>query len=252
MRRQIRGLSQGVRNTEDGVSLCQVADGALAEVTEMLHRITELSIQSANGTYTDDDRQAIQQEISQIQQEIERIGETTEFNERKIFGGGSLRKEYEPLTIGKVAVNGVSTDVAPVSYTVSADTNGFSINGNHFGWNNFVSGSNTLADTVISAGTYTFDYHGLTFSLNANDNASLADAVGQLNGTNIDIKHFPETVPKGKVSWVEGQDQCVGKIAYRIPNSKFSDIFIKSDDERIWTEVNGIQNLVRVAIRMLL
>ena len=59
MRRQIRGLSQGVRNTEDGVSLCQVADGALAEVTEMLHRITELSIQSANGTYTDDDRQAI-------------------------------------------------------------------------------------------------------------------------------------------------------------------------------------------------
>lgn len=252
MRRQIRGLSQGVRNTEDGVSLCQVADGALAEVTEMLHRITELSIQSANGTYTDDDRQAIQQEISQIQQEIERIGETTEFNERKIFGGGSLRKEYEPLTIGKVAVNGVSTDVAPVSYTVSADTNGFSINGNHFGWNNFVSGSNTLADTVISAGTYTFDYHGLTFSLNANDNASLADAVGQLNGTNIDIKHFPETVPKGKVSCVEGQDQCVGKIAYRIPNSKFSDIFIKSDDERIWTEVNGIQNLVRVAIRMLL
>lgn len=74
MRRQIRGLSQGVRNTEDGVSLCQVADGALAEVTEMLHRITELSIQSANGTYTDDDRKAIQQEISQIMQEIERIG----------------------------------------------------------------------------------------------------------------------------------------------------------------------------------
>lgn len=59
MRRQIRGLSQGIRNTEDGVSLCQVADGALAEVTEMLHRITELSIQSANGTYTNDDRKAI-------------------------------------------------------------------------------------------------------------------------------------------------------------------------------------------------
>lgn len=51
MRRQIRGLSQGIDNTEDGISLCQVADGALAEVTEMLHRITELSVQSANGTY---------------------------------------------------------------------------------------------------------------------------------------------------------------------------------------------------------
>ena len=48
MRRQIRGLSQGIKNTEDGVSLCQVADGALAEVSDMLHRITELSSKSAN------------------------------------------------------------------------------------------------------------------------------------------------------------------------------------------------------------
>ena len=70
MRRQIRGLSQGVRNTQDGVSVCQVADGALAEVSEMLHRMTELSVQSANGTNSDTDRQAIQQEISQIKQEI--------------------------------------------------------------------------------------------------------------------------------------------------------------------------------------
>ena len=61
MRRQIRGLSQGIKNTEDGVSLCQVADGALAEVSDMLHRITELSIKSANGTNSDGDRKAIQQ-----------------------------------------------------------------------------------------------------------------------------------------------------------------------------------------------
>lgn len=85
MRWQIRGLSRGVRNTEDGVSLCQVADGALAEVSEMLHRITELSVQSANGTNTDENRKAIQQEISQIKQEIERIGDTTEFNGKKLF-----------------------------------------------------------------------------------------------------------------------------------------------------------------------
>ena len=61
MRRQIRGLRQGVENTQDGVSLCQVADGALAEVNDMLHRITELSVQSANGTNTKEDRQAIQE-----------------------------------------------------------------------------------------------------------------------------------------------------------------------------------------------
>lgn len=83
MRRQIRGLSQGVENTQDGVSLCQVADGALAEVSDMLHRITELSIKSANGTNSPSDRQAIQDEIGEILQEIDRIGETTKFNEQK-------------------------------------------------------------------------------------------------------------------------------------------------------------------------
>lgn len=93
MRRQIRGLSQGIRNTEDGVSLCQVADGALAEVSDMLHRITELSIQSANGTNSDEDRKAIQHEIGQIIQEIDRIGDTTEFNTKKLFVGDTKHIE---------------------------------------------------------------------------------------------------------------------------------------------------------------
>ena len=89
MRRQIRGLTQGVENTQDGVSLCQVADGALAEVNDMLHRITELSVKSANGTNSEQDRQYIQEEINQILQEIERIGDTTTFNEQKIFSGST-------------------------------------------------------------------------------------------------------------------------------------------------------------------
>lgn len=96
MRRQIRGLTKGVENTRDGVSLCQVADGALAEVNDMLHRITELSVKSANGTNTELDREYIQEEISQILQEIDRIGDTTSFNEEKIFVG-----EKEHIT-GKV------------------------------------------------------------------------------------------------------------------------------------------------------
>lgn len=87
MRRQIRGLTQGVKNTQDGVSLCQVADGALAEVDEMLHRITELSVKAANDTNTTEDRQYIQKEIHQILQEIDRVGENTTFNERKLFDG---------------------------------------------------------------------------------------------------------------------------------------------------------------------
>lgn len=87
MRRQIRGLTQGVRNTKDGISLCQVADGALAEVNDMLHRITELSVQAANGTNSLKQRQYIQDEINELITEIDRIGDETTFNQRKIFRG---------------------------------------------------------------------------------------------------------------------------------------------------------------------
>lgn len=87
MRKQIRGLTQGVQNTKEGVSLCQVADGALTEVNDMLHRITELSVQAANGTLTDMDRQHIQAEIRELLTEIDRVGDTTKFNDQPIFKG---------------------------------------------------------------------------------------------------------------------------------------------------------------------
>lgn len=87
MRGQIRGLEQASRNVQDGISLCQVADGALAEVSEMMQRITELSVQAANDTNTEMDREAIQKEINQLLQEIDHIGQATEFNKRPIFQG---------------------------------------------------------------------------------------------------------------------------------------------------------------------
>lgn len=85
MRSQIRGLSQGVDNTQDGISMCQIADGALDEVHDMLHRITELSVKAANGTNTAEDRQAIQSEINDLLKEIDRVSESTEFNTLPIF-----------------------------------------------------------------------------------------------------------------------------------------------------------------------
>lgn len=94
MRRQIKGLTQGTRNVQDGISMCQIADGALNEVSDMMHRLTELSVQSANGTNDAQDRQAIQQEVNALLEEIDRVSDTTTFNEMKIFGqtafGGNL------------------------------------------------------------------------------------------------------------------------------------------------------------------
>ncbi len=81
MRKQIRGLSQAAENIQDGISLCQVADGALNETIDILQRMNELSIQSANGTNSSNDRKDIQLEISQLISEIDRIASTTKFNE---------------------------------------------------------------------------------------------------------------------------------------------------------------------------
>lgn len=95
LRRQIRGLDQGARNIQDGISLVQTADGALEEVVGMLQRVRELSIKSYNGTNSESDIEAMQEEVDQLLIEIERVGQTTTFNEKKIFQGVDEVDLYE-------------------------------------------------------------------------------------------------------------------------------------------------------------
>jgi flagellin len=89
MRKQIRGLDQASTNAEDGVSAVQTAEGALTEVHSMLQRMNELAVQASNGTNSESDRQSIQDEISQLTTEIDRVAETTKFNESYLLKGGS-------------------------------------------------------------------------------------------------------------------------------------------------------------------
>ncbi|RNF52351.1 flagellin [Marinomonas hwangdonensis] len=84
---QVNGLNQSVRNANDGISLAQTAEGALDETTSMLQRMRTLSIQSANGSNSDKDRVALQQEISQLSTEINRIAETTTFGGENLLDG---------------------------------------------------------------------------------------------------------------------------------------------------------------------
>ncbi|MCP3028107.1 flagellin [Halobacillus sp. A5] len=87
MRSQIRGLDQASRNAQDGVSMIQTAEGALNETHDILQRMRELSVQSANDTNTDTDRKELQKEVNQLAEEITRIGEDTEFNSKKLLDG---------------------------------------------------------------------------------------------------------------------------------------------------------------------
>ena len=93
MRAQIRGLNQAVKNANDAISLIQTAEGGLNESHSILQRMRELAVQSANGTYTDDDRAAIQLEIDALKDEIDRISGATEFNTMKLLDGSLSGKE---------------------------------------------------------------------------------------------------------------------------------------------------------------
>ena len=89
MRAQIRGLDQASRNAMDGISFIQTAEGALNETHAILQRMRELAVQSANGTYTSNDRTQIQKEIDQLTSEIDRIASTTQFNTKNLLDGTS-------------------------------------------------------------------------------------------------------------------------------------------------------------------
>ncbi|MCB2214737.1 flagellin [Desulfofustis glycolicus] len=87
MTSQIRGLNQAVRNANDGISLAQTAEGAMQEATNILQRMRELAVQSANDSNTASDRASLQKEVSQLQNELNRIAETSEFNNQKLLDG---------------------------------------------------------------------------------------------------------------------------------------------------------------------
>ena len=87
MRKQIRGLTQASSNAQDGISAVQTAEGALNEVQDMLQRMNELAVKAANGTQSEDDRSYIQNEIDQLTTEIDRVAETTKFNETYLLKG---------------------------------------------------------------------------------------------------------------------------------------------------------------------
>lgn len=147
MTSQVRGLDQAIRNANDGVSLIQTAEGALQESTNILQRMRELSVQSANGIYSDADRKTLQAEVKQLQAELTRISETTTFNGQKLLDGSMGTKQLQVgaqanqtigVSIGSFSANslggssgdavGATTTIALVAAATEADV-GLTVNG---------------------------------------------------------------------------------------------------------------------------
>lgn len=127
LRAQIIGLNRAITNAADGISLIQTGEGAMNEGNAILHRIRQLSVQAANGTFTSKDRQAIQNEVSLLIDEINRIASTTTFNSINLLNGNSsaLVSTSHPLDINGVVVGDVGPGgIFSVSINVSESTPG--------------------------------------------------------------------------------------------------------------------------------
>ena len=128
---QIRGMDQAVRNANDGISLAQVAEGAMGETTDILQRMRELAVQSANATNNSTDRQSIQDEVSQLQEELNRVAFDTQYNGQRILDGSFTNASFQvgananqtiTFSIGNVqssAIGGIATQKGTA---VSANT----------------------------------------------------------------------------------------------------------------------------------
>ena len=125
MRKQIRGLTQASSNAQDGISSVQTAEGALNEVQDMLQRMNELAVKAANGTNSEDDRSYIQNEIDQLTTEIDRVAETTKFNETYLLKGDKTANSKYSFAYAKddataeatVTMNAGATTAAKVGVT---------------------------------------------------------------------------------------------------------------------------------------
>jgi len=175
MSSQIRGLNQAARNANDGISLAQTAEGALAQTGDLLQRMRELSIQSANATNSSSDRASIQAEVSQLVQEVDRIASTTEFNGLKLLDGSFSSQAFQVgansnQTINVSITGAASKDLANYSLSGASATNGEGTA------SSLAVTSGAAAATAISAQTLTVSGSGGTKAIDVTLASSAFDA----------------------------------------------------------------------------
>ena len=168
MRKQIKGLDQASTNAQDGVSAVQTAEGALTEVHSMLQRMNELAVQAANGTNSQSDRDAIQDEIDQLTTEIDRVSETTKFNEIYLLKGDEGTK-VETMEAHDAGLKGKLTDNTDGTAVFQMDELNYGDSVTIGGKNYTIGKSNTELKNMIDtekAGSVTID--GETYIWDAN------------------------------------------------------------------------------------
>ena len=186
---QIRGLNQAVRNANDGISLAQTAEGALGEIGNNLQRIRELAVQSRNATNSDEDRTALQKEVTQLKAEIDRVANNTSFNGKKLIDGSFTDQDFQvgadqgqTIRVSKIADANIAAlgtwESGVTSVTGAAVTAGTV--------SELVINGATVADTTVTA-----DAAGATALATAINTAltgaGVTNVTATVNGTAVDL-----------------------------------------------------------------
>ena len=184
MSSQINGLTQAARNANDGISMAQTAEGALSQISDNLQRMRELSVQAANGTNSSGDRAAIQSEISQLQQEINRVANQTAFNGTNLLDGTLSNAQFQVGANANQTINAQVNNAQASAIGSYALTSGTALG---FGLAHLGAASNTYAanGNASAAGntqTLTISGNGQTYTTAASTSSATA-TVGTAGGS---------------------------------------------------------------------
>ena len=202
MRKRIRGLDKASSNAQDGVSSVQTAEGALTEVHSMLQRMNELAVQSANGTNSSDDRQAIQDEVDQLTTEIDRVAETTKFNEIYLLKGDNSNTKNVYMKGHDAGLKGTLTDGAKsATFTMDALQAGdkYTIAGKEYTIGSATTEVTALIDKANTDATAdtankTVDVNGKTYTITYN---AAGNTIADADGTAITLDNLKKAVTGG-------------------------------------------------------
>ncbi len=251
MRKQIRGLTQASANAQDGISAVQTAEGALTEVHDMLQRMNELAVKSANGTNSEDDRSYIQNEIDQLVTEIDRVAETTKFNETYLLKGTDKSADLaadtpsddlgagvklnvakgvsvseQDITVGKIAYQASTAEGEGINANGGAKVSGISID------------ANKMNDNLMD--TYTYSATAVDGNAAGWTNAAgTAFTAAQLKELGIDVGTSTETFTIEKGFTATATDKLPAGMTVTAPTAQADLNALKVGDLKATVKVTG-------------
>jgi flagellin len=237
MTSQIKGLNQAVRNANDGISLAQTAEGAMQETTNILQRMRELAVQSANDTNSDADRASLQAEVNQLVDEIDRIAETTEFNGKKLLDGSFDDAIFHVGANADETISFSVDDATAISLGSNAttDTTGISSVGT-------ASGLTAIGGFTLNGTTISVSDDGVSSEDGDSSALALANAVNAKSATTgVSAEANATTVNLGSVS-ADGDGFSGSAFSINGVNIEVSSVTADDGNGNVADAINAVSN----------